>query len=85
MSPTRMDTGLGLVPGAMTAEPDEDHGDGPGQESGEISPGATERMGSEQLEKLKIDTDVTQNKESPAGEGEEQVTLVDSPVDEMGE
>jgi hypothetical protein len=37
------------------------------------------------LEKLKIDTDVTQNKESPAGEGEEQVTLVDSPVDEMGE
>jgi hypothetical protein len=85
MSPTRMDTGLGLVPGAMTAEPDEDHGDGLGQESGEISPGTTERMGSEQLEKLKIDTDVPQNKESPAGEGEEQVTLVDSPVDEMGE
>jgi hypothetical protein len=83
MSPTRMDTGLGLVPGALTAEPDEDRGVGPGQESGEISPGTTERMGSEQ--KLKIDTDVPQNEESPAGEGEEQVALVDSPVDEMGE
>jgi hypothetical protein len=60
-----------------------DRGVGPGQESGEISPGTTERMGSEQ--KLKIDTDVPQNEESPAGEGEEQVALVDSPVDEMGE
>jgi hypothetical protein len=75
--------GVGSRPGALNAEPDEDRGVGPGQESGEISPGTTERMGSEQ--KLKIDTDVPQNEESPAGEGEEQVALVDSPVDEMGE
>jgi hypothetical protein len=64
--------GLGLLDGGICAEPeDEESG-----ESGEVSPGATERARSDPPERLKINTDI--QREKP----EDQVVLVESPVDE---